>query len=257
MQASVRSPSPWLWLAAAVAFSPALADLTLHALSTPRAIAPLLAAVLLVVGTLRTRAPVASNRPAAIALLAFAASLEVFGIVGGIAALARASVAVALVAMAQLVGRPPLSTALLSLWLVPIPVSLLEPVRGPIEHAVAAFVAAVAGLASPGIVAVGPIVRAGGVSFEIDTREAGLHLAHLLALLGWYGAARRGGEPRTAAWSAAKAALLVLPLQPLFLVLAAIALVIGGPGAARALLTILPVVVASVGVWRAERQPLR
>ena len=130
MHPAVRSPSTWLRVGAVIAFSPALADLALHALSTPRAIAPVVAAALLIAGTVRSRAEPASNRRAAFAVLAFAASLEVLGIVANIAALSRTSVTLAVVAMAQLTGRPPLTTALLSLWLVPIPVSLLEPVRG-------------------------------------------------------------------------------------------------------------------------------
>ncbi len=91
-------------------------------------------------------------------------------------------------------------------------------------------------------------MRVGALSFEIDTREGGLHLAHLLALLGPHGPGAVRDEPWAAAWSAAKAAFLVLPLQPLFLALAALVLVVGGPTGARAALTILPVMVVGFGI---------
>ena len=45
----------------------------------------------------------------------------------------------------------------------------------------------------------------------------------------------------------------MLPLQPLFLALAAVVLVVGGPTGARAALTILPVMVVGFGIWQAER----
>lgn len=258
MQASTRSSSLWLWLAAAVAFSPALAALALPVLSTPRAITAPVAAALLISSAVRERGRGAAPPRPATLWLALAAALEVFGIFGGVAVATRVSVPMAIAAMALRTGAPTLPAALLSLWLVPIPISLLEPVRAPVEHAVGAYVAAVAALGSPEAIAAGPMVRVRATTLELDVRDAGLHLAHLLALLGWYGASRRGEGIARAAWSAAKTASGALLLQPIFLALAAFALVLGSAGWARALLSpILPGIVVAIGVLRSERPLLR
>ncbi len=255
MQARGFASSPWLWIAAGVAFSPALAEIAAQTVSNPRTTTPVIAGALLLVAATRSRSHEAPERAVALGLLAAAAGLELFGILGGSSTFARVSVPVAVVALSRLLGHPPLATALLSLWLVPIPVSLLEPLREPFENGAAMFVAAVASLASPDASAVGPLVRAGGRSFELHAPDAGIHLAHLLTLVGWYAAVLCGEGIGAAARLAGKAALLTVPLQPVFLTAAAFAFVTLGPWAARGVLDPgLPALVLVTALPWAERR---
>lgn len=254
MQSRALAGSPWLWLAAGIAFSPALAEIAGQTVSNPRTTTPIIAGSLLVLASVRCRVRETPGRTVALGLLAAAAVLEILGILGGSSTFARVSVPVAVVGVSRMLGHPPLATALLSLWLVPIPVSLLEPLREPFENGAAAFVAAVGSLVSPDAVAVGPLVRASGRSFELRAPDAGLHLAHLLALVGWYGAVLRGEGLGAAARMAGKTALLTLPLQPIFLAVAALALLAVGPSAARGVLDPgLPALVLVTALPWAER----
>jgi hypothetical protein len=254
MQVTVRTPTAWIWVAAGVAFSPALFELARQTVEFPQKTTPLVAALLLLVSARRESAREVPGRGGAILLLAAAAALELLGVLGGAATLARASVPLALVGIARLLGRPPLRIALISLWLVPIPVSLVALVPMPLDQAAARFVASVAELLGVAASSVGPLVRVGEQSFELSAAMAAVHLAWLLALLGWYAAALRGEELARAAATALASALLVLLLQPLLLVMAALALVWLGPPAAGALLDpVFPLVVALGGMLLAER----
>ena len=174
----------WLWLAAAVAFSPSLVELAQHALALPRdRISFVLAALLLVRFSLTTTRGARDAR-AGVALLGVAVLLQFFGILGDALTLGRASVAVAVIALSRITGRPAATGAILALWLVPIPISVLEPVRGPLENAAADAVAAFCGLLGSPALAVGPMVRVADSSLELRVSDAGLHLAHVLSLLG-------------------------------------------------------------------------
>lgn len=258
MHARAPLPSAWLWLAAAVAFSPALAEVAAQTVTNPRTSTPVIAGALLFAAAWRSPLREAPHRPTGLALLTLATALELLGILGASSTFARISVPIAVVGVARLLGHPPLAIALLSLWLVPIPVSLLEPLREPMENGAAAFVAAMATLLGSDASAVGPLVRAGGRSFELHAPDAGLHLAHLLTLAGWYGAALRGERLAGAVRLAARAALLTLPLQPVFLTLATLALLAFGPEAARGVLDPgLPALVLLTALPWAERGRLR
>jgi hypothetical protein len=254
MHDRVAPAAPWLWLAVGAAFSPAIVELVRSSGDTPRSAISVLAAVLLVASAWRERTGGAPARGPAIALLALASLLELFGILGAASTLSRLSVAIAVIGTARLCGRPTLPAAFLAMWLVPIPVSLIEPIRVPLEHGAASFVALVLRLFTGDGVAVGPLVRAGGQALELQSGDAGLHLAHLLALLGWYAGVLRGATVRDAARLAAGAALLVLPLEPFFLALAALVLTLHGPASVRGLLDVgFPVAVTLAGLAWAER----
>lgn len=250
---------PWLWLAAAVAFSPSLVDLAGPAIRLPRDRASfVLAAILLLRAALVLRAETPARRQGAVLLL-LAVALQLFGIVGDASTLGRMSVGLAIIGVSRFGGRPPLAAALLSLWLVPIPVSVLEPFRAPLENAAAAFVAAVAELLGAPAQAVGPVVRLGAQSLELQVSAAGVQLGHLLSLLGWYAGAMRGETPlrclRSAALWGACGVALALPC----LAAAGAALVGSGPGLARMLLDhALPLLLALAGFVLAEaRRPRR
>ena len=83
---------------------------------------------------------------------------------------------------------------------------------------------------------------------------SGLTLAALLAGLGWYAALLRELPTRRALTLAAGLGVVAIPLQALALLLAASAAPrIGVDGARAALLTALPLAVATAGIVLAER----
>ncbi len=173
MQVTARTATGWIWVAAAVAFSPALVEVARQTVEFPQKTTPLVAALLLVVSAWRETAREMPGRSGAIVLLAVAAALELLGVLGGAATLARASLPLAFVGIARLLGRPPLRIALISLWLVPIPVSLVALVQTPLDQAAARFVAWVARLLGDAATsAVGPLVRVGEQSFELRASDA-------------------------------------------------------------------------------------
>jgi hypothetical protein len=254
MNARRELPVLWLWLAAGVAFSPSLAEIARQTVAIPRTITPIAAALMLALCALRDRSDEAPSPRIAVALLVLASAFELLGILGGAATLSRISVPLAILGISRLVGHPGWATALLSIWLVSIPVSLLAPLNTALEHGAARFIASVAGLLAPDASAVGPLVRAGGRMLDVQASDAGLHLAQLLALGGWYGAALRGAPLASVLRASALWALLALALQPLFLSLAALVLVTLGPAAARALLEFaLPALVIVTMLALAER----
>jgi len=246
----------WLWLAVAAGFSPALVELAVKTAEPPRSVTVVVAAALLIAAAWREHTEDEPHRGSGIALLALASALEIVGILGGASTFARISVPLAVIGTARLLGRPTLPVALLSFWLVPIPVFLLEPVRAPLEHAAASAVAAALQLFSGAGTAVGPLVRAHGETLELQSPDAGLHLAHLLALLGWYGSVILGASIGSAARTAMIAAFLAVPLQPVFLGLAAFAFHVSGSTAARALLDLgLPaLVIVAFLAWAEQRR---
>ncbi len=214
------------------------------------------AAALLIVAAWRERSRDEPHLGSGIAVLALASLLEIVGILGDASTLTRLSVPLAVIGTARVLGRPTLPVALLSLWIVPIPVFLLEPVRAPLEHAAASVVARALQLFSGAGTAVGPLVRAQGEVLELQSPDAGLHLAHLLALLGWYASVILHASVGSAARTGLVAAFLAVPLQPVFLGLAAFAFHVSGASAARGLLDLgLPALV-TVGflAWAEQRR---
>lgn len=245
---------PLVWAALAVAFSPALADLASAASDVPANATIVFAAALSVVAALRDRAAGPARRGAGVALLAVASGFEILGILGGTAAATRVSVPLAILGGSQLLGRPSLVAALLTLWLVPIPIGLLEMVRAPLEHAAAEVVAVSVRTLGAGAEAVGPMVRSANGTLEMSGRHGGVHLAHLFSMIGWFGATVRHESLAAAVRRAGLGALLAFPVQLAALALAGVLLHSSGPETALGLLDqIVPGVSLILGVAWAER----
>lgn len=245
---------PWLWIAAAVAFSPSLADLLGHALELPRdRLSFVVATILFLRAAFLLRGETPAPRQGA-AILLTAVVLQFFGILGDASTLQRLSVSLALVGVARFSGRPPRAAALLALWMVPIPVSLLEPFRAVLENAAAAWVATVAGLLAPAATAIGPVVRLDDAALELHASDAGIQLAHLLSSLGWYAAALRGERLAGDLRRAALFAVLGLLLAFVSLAVSGVAFVTSGPALARGILDpLVPTGAALAGFVVAER----
>jgi len=260
-------PPPWsLWIALAFAFSPVALEL---ARDWPMifAAASLAVPVGLLARTARLRgrasgaaAPARALSPAlgrrlGASLVAAGGCIELLGIASGAWSVARAGPALAVAGVLMWAHRWPLREAALALWLVPVPAFAYVTTTPVVESAYGAAAAALLGVLGVPVELSGPMVRSGQTVLELQPAYNGLHVAWLLALLGWYGALRRGGGLTEALRRALLAALLAPPVQLGATALALAAVALGAPGVARAWLEHgLWIAVAAAGIVQAERR---
>lgn len=238
-------PALLLWIALGVALSPSLVELAAHWLREPWSRYSALFAALWV-ACARSESLPRTPRADGYLLVLLGVALGAVAVGGGMGRFGRPGIALAVVGLARVLGAPSLPRALLAAWVVPVPNAVLAFVPG-VESVTAAGVAAVAsgfGLelaARPTLEGVELVAPAGGLA--LGPEHGGLPLAALLAGLGWYAVARRGGALPAAARGALRSAPWALALQPAAIALAAALLLAGAPGAAAALL--------QPGVWLA------
>lgn len=166
-------------------------------------------------------------------LIVAALGLELVGLAGDVVFAARLAIPTAVLGMALLTGRPVPQNAILLFWMVPIPTALHLLGTPALESAVARAGAWPWQLLGVDLSVAGPLVRMGGARLEITPFHDGLHLAVLLAGLGWFAAVRRGAGFGGAARLAAGSALLAIPGQWAATVLATGLLAAGLGGAAE------------------------
>lgn len=219
-----RLESALPWLALGFAFSPVLVDLARAVGSERYGGSLLLAAGLAGFAAARETRPARPGGPGGVALVIAGLALEALGLSGGSDSIARLGLPVSILGLALRDGRPAPATALLALWVVPLPTFVHELASPAAESALAGLAARSAAALGLDAVARGPIVEAGaGGSLRLSSGHGGLHLAAVLAELGWYAGARRGRDPARCAVRAALAATLAALGQPLA-VLGAVAL---------------------------------
>ncbi|MEZ4290357.1 MAG: hypothetical protein R3E53_07390 [Myxococcota bacterium] len=219
-----------LWLGLGVAFSPVLLELVGHWRAHPWARVSLVFPGL-ALEALRRGAAGASrstSRPILVLGLGLAIGLELVAISGDALRLGRLAFVLGAVALGIGLGRAGWVRALVLVWIVPLPSTLLELASPALEGAWGRLVAA--GL--PGLEAIvardGRIALAAGEArLPLEAPDGGLALAFALAGLGWYRAARRDLGGRAALQSALRAAGLFVPIQ-LGIVALAGALLVGG-----------------------------
>jgi hypothetical protein len=153
--------------------------------------------------------------------------IELAGLAGGSPGIARLGLPISVVGLSLWTGVPRLMTALLALWVVPIPGTLYGLTTPNLESAYARFGAAMIGALGADISASGPLIRSGAERLELDPYHSGIHLIVVIAELSWYAAVRKGLSPMVALVRTAGAALLAIPLQ-LFAVWAAVLLLVAG-----------------------------
>src|SRR5690606_27207394 len=130
--------------------------------------------------------------------------LSLLAVGGGVARLGRLGIPLAVVGMARALGRPPLATALLALWMIPPPARVLTALAPGLEQAMAHAAAALAGaLDVPARAAPYGLVLAGS-TLELFAADGGIPLVVYCAGIGWWRAVRAGGGPRAALASAAR-----------------------------------------------------
>jgi hypothetical protein len=167
-------------------------------------------------------------------LLALGAIVQLIGIASGSWSLARIGFPVAVIGLALRFGRPPLTTAVLSVWLLPLPQSVLSLLgRLGLDTHIAGLATGLLNALGAQLNLVGSAIRTPEAQLDLLPRDGGWLLMYVLAGLGWYSAARSGLTLRAAATRAARWAVCGIPLQVIAVLLAVGALALGWPKLAR------------------------
>jgi len=240
-----------------VAFSPVLVELAGHMRDEawPRyalVFAPLVAIVL------ARESPSAPRRDGLLLLLA-ALGVELFCLAGNTTRLARPAFPLAIFGLCRAFGLARGRTAMLAIWLVPVPWMWLKLTSPGLEQAWLQLAAGlVTGLGAE-LEVEHTLVRGVAGALSVHAEDSGIRLAVLLSGLGWYAGLRCGDAIAGCARRALLWAALGLPAQALGTLLAVAVLATGHAAAAGALLDPgLWIAVAGLGVARSEqlaRQP--
>jgi hypothetical protein len=215
------------WLALGCAFGPVLIQLADRIPEAPFGWGVLLAPALMISLATRDQRRALPRRGWAQALLIIGLVIELLGLAGGSPGIAGLGLPVSVVGVALWTGAPPVRTALLALWALPIPTTAYGLTTPNLESAYAEFGAACAAMLGAELDASGPLIRTGVGRLELDPYHSGIHLAFVATELVWYAAARNGTSVQKALARMAVVALLAFPLQ-VVAVLAAIALLVAG-----------------------------
>lgn len=236
----------WLWLGLALAFSPAILDLAAHWRDEAWARSSVLALYFVARGS-EGRPADPPRRLQGFAFLAAGLLVQMGALAAGPESLARVGLALGLLGLALLLGRPPLRLALLFLALVPVPFALqraLDPLlRAPLETAAAA----VASGLGPATEAAALGLSQGERFLRIHPPDLGLPLMALLAAAAWACASRLQVAPgRALGASIAAGAAGGFGIQLAGLVAAALLLASLGEEPARRFLEQAPPLFAAV-----------
>lgn len=236
---------PWtaregiLWSALAVALSASWVDLARHGLEEPWARPAAL--FLPLFGLAAFRSPRGAGAPRLGAwLVAAGIGLSLLAVGGGVDRLGRLGIPLTVIGMAHALGRPPLATSLLAMWMVPPPSAVIGAFSPGLERALAGLAAGISDtLGVPATVAPYGLEIA-GATLALRPSDGGLPLAAYFAGLGWWRAVRSGGGVRQAVVEAASFAPFGLLAQAVGLVVAFALLGAGAGGASRSFLDLLP-----------------
>lgn len=229
-----------LWVALAVALSPALLDWVLQVGTSPWARGAAVFPVLLLWSAYHDETPV---RPFGdgFAWLAVGLVMTLIGVGGGMPRVGRPGIALAVIGLARAIGFPSTPRALLAAFAIPIPSQLLAVLAPGLEGAVASLVARAAGLA--GVGAHVDATRMSAMRFvapqgflELFPGDGGLPLAWSFAGIGWFAAVQRGAAVPAALRAASGPVLVAFAVQAFVLAVACAATLFGGAAFARMLL---------------------
>lgn len=250
-----------LWVALAAALSASLIDLAIHVGATSWARGTLIFPLLFAYCAARDTSPQRPSRDGLLPLV-LGVALSLVAVGGGMARVGRPGIALAVIGLARLTGRPSLGVALLSIWWIPLPTQIIEALAPGLEAAaahVAAQVATALGVASQidarhagAIWLVAPAGR-----LELFPSDAGLALAWSFAGLGWFVAVRRQAPLAAAARVALGWLVVALPLQLVALAIACAVTLLGAPARGRALLDHFPLVATLLAAGWAIRSQAR
>jgi hypothetical protein len=217
-----------------VAFSRVLLDLA-TSLGEVDAFWPILLPLPLMLLCIRHETPPSGDRGrGGGVLLTAGVGLNLLGILVDAWSIARYGLPLAVIGVARLTGRPALGVALMSLWLVPLPTSILALATPGPETAFATLGAAVVAALGAPLEAVGPGIRGPAGSLLFNAMHSGIVLAAGLSLLGWYAGLRQGRSLAGALGRAVAGALLAFPIHGVGVCIAAGILWAGFPGIGQA-----------------------
>jgi hypothetical protein len=215
------------WLALGCAFSPVLFQLAKAIPEAPFGWTLLLAPVLIFAAAARCERGAQPRRSWAPILLIAGLLIELVGLGGGSPGVARLGLPISVVGLSLWTGMPPLMTALLALWAIPIPGSFYGLTTPNVESAYAQLSVALGNAFGADLHSSGPLIRSGTHRLELDPHDSGIHLAFLITELCWYAAIRHGSPLVVALIRTAGVALLAIPLQ-LFAIWVAVLLLAAG-----------------------------
>ena len=214
-----------LWLSLSVALSPVLVDLAAYLTVTPWAQYVLIFPLVTVRALVRCHRSVTPKRDG-IALLFLAIGIELLAVRSGVPRAGQIAIPLAALGLARSLGRPLLAVAALTLWWIPVPLTLASQVL--VSDLLAAATALWQGLGLHLVIEGSRVVGPGG-SLAVQPADAGIPLAALLSGLGYYAATLRGRTLGIRMRTAGAWAVFALPVQSL-----AVFLAIGTTGLAGA-----------------------
>ncbi len=246
-----------LWGALAVALSPLLVDLATHLAETGWARGAVIFPFLLVYCAWRDTAPSRPSRDGLV-LLVLGLVVAFVSVGGGMPRIGRPGIALSVIGLARLTGRPSLRCALLALWVIPLPTQIIEALAPGLDAAVAqlsAYIATALGVAAhvdaSRVVALWLVVPSGRL--ELLAGDGGLPLAWTFAGLGWFVAVRCEAPLAAAMRTALRWTVAALPLQAAALAIACTLALLGRPALGRSLLDHFPLVATLLGLVLASR----
>ena len=250
-----------LWGALLVAFSPVLVDLGRHWFHSDWARYSIVFVPLLVWAVRRSPAQ-KPRRGLGWTLVAFSLVIEMVAATGAMIEIARPMFSVAVIGLILATGVAPLRTAMLALWIVPVP-NFLSSVMGG-DVLARNFFAAMAELLSylgRDLQVTRQSLVAGDQELYIVAVYAGLSLFVLLAGLGWYRALKLGLRPLATLRCLLLHMLCGVPIQIAAIALGLVAFALGAGIASDVFLETAPWVVSTVAVVylgeRVSRSALR
>jgi hypothetical protein len=252
-----------LWIAVAAALSPSLVDLGAHVVANPWVRGTAIFPLLLAWCAFTDPAP---SRPArdGLPLLLLGVAAAFVGVGGGMPRVGRPGIALAVIGVARMTGRPSLPVALLAIWLVPLPTQFVEALAPGLDGLVARAAAQLGSFA--GVPAEADARRVTALWFvtpsgplQLFPGDGGLALAWTFAGLGWFAALQRRLPIAACARAALRWSITALPLQIAALAIACVAALFGAPAASRGWLDLFPLLATLVGVaWAVHsRTPQR
>lgn len=186
-----------LWIAWAVGMSPVVAIAPTWLAERPESLYVVFAPLLLLWEAARAhRADPGPRRGWGLLVVLTALPTLLLGLETGSPTLGLGGAALAFIGVALFTGLPPLSVAVLALWIVPVPVFVLDRLSPGLETIWMDAVIPIARGLGVELVQTGPVAFGRGETrVEFFPVDDGLLLAHGMALVGYFHARRRGEPP--------------------------------------------------------------
>lgn len=188
-------------------------------------------------------------------LIALCLVTQLLAALAAVVPVARPAIAGALIGFLSTRGLAPLRTALLAVFIVPIPYSVAESLGGQaIAEALAGWGAALVSALGLAVSLGEPGLTSGSTSLVTSPTHAGFAVLQVMIGLAWYAALRRGLTAVATATRIAGFLVLGLLVQGIATVLACTAIFLGSAPLAEAILDSLSwLVPAVIVVFRTER----